>query len=104
MTTFRPPMPEKWKMKLEQNSDNTIQEFSIWMNADEEKKFPEETTKIKFVVFVENGKRVERTISPIFVRCSEEEARTNPNAIFHYLNQFLENCEESWWVPEEEKK
>jgi hypothetical protein len=96
MSSYKPKIPKEYDLVFEQEG-KYIKHCRAWFtleNGKDGKPFRMVCQNV-----VDNFVLVEKNISPVYIRCTEEEAKRNKNSFFMYLDQF-DTCEDSWWIPE----
>lgn len=96
MSSYKPKPPKEYDLLFEQEGTK-VKQFRTWFVI--ENGIDGKPYRMVCKNIIEHFVLLEKNISPVYVRCTEEEAKQNPNAFFMYLDQF-DICEESWWIPE----
>lgn len=96
MVLYKPEIPKKYNLLLEQE-DTKIKNLRIWVSIENE--VDGKPRRMVCQNVIEDFFLIEKNISPVYIRCTEEEAKRNKDSFFMYLDQF-DTCEESWWIPE----
>lgn len=99
MSSYKPKVPKEYELCFEQEGTK-IKHLRIWLNLENG---PDgKPNRMICQNVINNFLLVEKNISPVYVRCTKEEAKQTPDSFFMYLDQF-DTCEESWWIPERNK-